>query len=79
MSGLKKYFVHRKHKLPFESNFFYPAPTRFIVVMLIWNFANFFLTELEVLKAKKCDNEHLPSKNHEIMVLNNSLSVCGVD
>jgi hypothetical protein len=38
-----------------------------------------FLTEFEMLKAKKCDNEHLPSKNHEIMELDKSLSVCGVD
>jgi hypothetical protein len=52
----------------------------FIVVVLVWNFAIvFFLIELEVLKVEKCGNEHLPSNNDEIIELNKSLSVCGVD
>jgi hypothetical protein len=80
MSGLKKHSVRRKHKLHFEFDFSCPTLTRFIIVVLVRNFATvFFLTELEMLKAGKCDNEHLPSKNHEITELDKSLSIYGVD
>jgi hypothetical protein len=39
----------------------------------------FSLTKLKVLKMDKSGKEHLPSKNHEIIELDKSLSVCGVD
>jgi hypothetical protein len=37
------------------------------------------LTKLKVLKMDKSGKEHLPSKNHEIIELDKSLFVCGVD
>ncbi len=55
------------------------ALTRFTIVALGWSsIIFFFFKKLEVFKMDMWGNEHLPSKNHEIMELHKSLSVCSV-
>jgi hypothetical protein len=81
VSRLKKQSMCGKHKLSFRRYFSCPAPTKFIIAMLIRSYAIIFfsLTNIRVLKTDKCGKEHLPSKNHEITKLDKSLSVCSVD
>jgi hypothetical protein len=52
-----------------------------MIAVLIGSYAIVFfsLTKLKVLKTDKSGKEHLPSKNYDIIELNKSLSVCGVD
>ncbi len=78
VSKLEKHFVGRKYKLPSGFYFSYPIPIMFIIVVLLYSFAIFFFTKLEMFKMDKYRNEHLPSKNHEITKLDKSLSICGV-
>jgi len=80
VSRLKKQSMHGKHKLSFGRYFSYLALTKFMITMLVRSYAIIFsFTKLEVSNTDKCGKEHLPSKNHEIMELDKSLSVCGKD
>jgi hypothetical protein len=81
MLRLKKQSVRRKQKLSSRRYFSCLTPTRFMITVLVRNYAIIFFspTKLKVSKTDKCGREHLPSKNHEVTVLDKSLFVCGVD
>jgi len=40
---------------------------------------SFFFKKLEVFRTNTCGKEHLPSKNHEIIELDKSFSMCDVE
>jgi hypothetical protein len=64
---------------PPDYAYFVQALTRSTIVALGWSSINsFFFKKLEVFRMDMWGNEHLPSKNHEIIELHKSMSVCSV-